>query len=151
MPRYFFHLHGSGARDTEGQEFPNDEAAREEASAVARDLGRNRSVAMRNDRLVVTDESGRTVYDEPLGQQKPAALQRLCQVADRQVWCLYPIFLTFLFCWRETQDGVLPPSMAKGAGHAASFPITRTRHWASYLRTLWRSHVAHSHRARGAR
>jgi hypothetical protein len=68
MPRYFFHLHGSGARDTEGQEFPNDEAAREEASAVARDLGRNRSVAMRNDRLVVTDESGRTVYDEPLGQ-----------------------------------------------------------------------------------
>ena len=38
MPRYFFHMHGSGARDTEGQELPNDEAAREEAKAVARDL-----------------------------------------------------------------------------------------------------------------
>jgi hypothetical protein len=41
MPRYFFHLHGSGARDTDGQEFPNDAAAREEARAVATDLSRN--------------------------------------------------------------------------------------------------------------
>jgi hypothetical protein len=65
MPRYFFHLHGSGARDIEGQEFPNDEAARQEAVAVARDLGRNRSLT-KNDRLVVTDASGRVVYEEPL-------------------------------------------------------------------------------------
>ena len=40
MPLYFFHLHGSGAKDVEGQEFPDDEAAREEAKAVARDLTR---------------------------------------------------------------------------------------------------------------
>ncbi|HTM72773.1 MAG TPA: hypothetical protein VL198_06040 [Pseudolabrys sp.] len=65
MPRYFFHLHGSGARDTEGQEFPDDAAAREEAVAVARDLARNRS-AVTNDRLVVTDASGRVVHEEPL-------------------------------------------------------------------------------------
>ena len=65
MPRYFFHLHGSGARDTEGQEFPNDEAARQEAVAVARDLGRNRSVAT-NERLVVTDESGNVIHEEPV-------------------------------------------------------------------------------------
>jgi hypothetical protein len=65
MPRYFFHLHGSGARDTEGQEFPNDEAARQEAVAVARDLGRNRPVAT-NERLVVTDESGKVIHEEPL-------------------------------------------------------------------------------------
>jgi hypothetical protein len=30
MPRYFFHLAGSGARDIEGQEFADDEAARNE-------------------------------------------------------------------------------------------------------------------------
>jgi uncharacterized protein DUF6894 len=65
MPRYFFHLHGSGARDTEGQELPNDEAARQEAAAVARDLGRNRSVAT-NERLVVTDESGKVIHEEPV-------------------------------------------------------------------------------------
>jgi hypothetical protein len=65
MPRYFFHLHGSGARDTEGQEFPDDAAAREEAVAVARDLARTRS-AVTNDRLVVTDASGRVVHEEPL-------------------------------------------------------------------------------------
>jgi uncharacterized protein DUF6894 len=65
MPRYFLHLHGSGARDTEGQEFPDDEAARKEAVAVARDLSRNRSGAT-NDRVVVTDASGRVVHEEPL-------------------------------------------------------------------------------------
>jgi Domain of unknown function (DUF6894) len=36
MPRYFFHLAGSGARDIEGQEFADDEAARQEAVMVAR-------------------------------------------------------------------------------------------------------------------
>lgn len=65
MPRYFFHLHGSGARDTEGQEFPNDEAARNEARAVARDLSRNKTVAT-DERLIVTDVDGRVVHEEPL-------------------------------------------------------------------------------------
>jgi hypothetical protein len=65
MPRYFFHLHGSGARDTEGQDFPDDEAAREEARAVARELARNRN-STTDERLVVTDADGKVIHDEPL-------------------------------------------------------------------------------------
>ena len=41
MPRYFFHLHGSGATDSEGQEFPDDEAARRAIAAeYAREVQR---------------------------------------------------------------------------------------------------------------
>ena len=65
MPRYFFHLHGSGARDTEGQEFPNDEAAREEAVAVARELSQNKPVVT-EDRLLVTNADGKVIHEEPL-------------------------------------------------------------------------------------
>jgi hypothetical protein len=65
MPRYFFHLHGSGARDTEGQEFANDEAAREEARAVARELSQNRFPTT-DERLIVTDADGKVVHEEPL-------------------------------------------------------------------------------------
>jgi hypothetical protein len=68
MPRYFFHLHSSGAHDTDGQELPNDEAAREEAVAVARDLARNRNVAT-GERIIVTDVSGTVVHDEPLARR----------------------------------------------------------------------------------
>ena len=67
MPQYFFHLHGSGARDTDGQELPNDEAARAEAKAVAADLSRNRNVTT-NERLLVTDAHGRVIHEEPLFQ-----------------------------------------------------------------------------------
>jgi hypothetical protein len=65
MPRYFFHLHGSGARDTEGGEFANEEAAREEARAVARDLSRNKTAAT-DERLIVTDADGKIIHEEPL-------------------------------------------------------------------------------------
>ncbi len=65
MPRYFFHLKGSGAIDTEGQEFPNDEAARQEAKAVARELSQNKTVST-NERLVVTDPNGVVIHEEPL-------------------------------------------------------------------------------------
>ena len=65
MPRYFFHLHGSGARDTEGQEFPNDEAARKEAVAVAADLSRNK-VVVTEEKVVVTDADGKVIHEEPL-------------------------------------------------------------------------------------
>jgi hypothetical protein len=65
MPRYFFHLHGSGARDTEGGEFANDEAAREEARAVARELSRNKPVPS-DERLIVTDADGTVIHEEPL-------------------------------------------------------------------------------------
>ena len=65
MPRYFFHLDGSGARDIEGQDFPNDEAARQEAKAVARELARNRVVVL-GERLIVTNADGTVVHEEAL-------------------------------------------------------------------------------------
>ncbi|MGA7251649.1 MAG: hypothetical protein WCC54_02705 [Pseudolabrys sp.] len=65
MPRYFFHLHGSGARDTDGQDFANDDAAREEARAVATDLSRNRTPTT-DERLIVTDADGQVIHEEPL-------------------------------------------------------------------------------------
>jgi len=65
MPLYFFHLLGSRARDLEGQEFPDDEAAREEAKAVAVDLTRNR-VAVLAERLIVRNADGEIVHEEPL-------------------------------------------------------------------------------------
>ena len=58
MHRYFFHLHGSGARDVDGQEFADDNAAIQEARAVARDLSQ--------ERVVVTNEKGDVVHEEPL-------------------------------------------------------------------------------------
>jgi hypothetical protein len=63
MPRYFFHLHGSGARDTEGQELPDNEAARQEARLVARELSQNRKVAT-DERLIVTNEKGEVIHEE---------------------------------------------------------------------------------------
>ena len=65
MPRYFFHLHGSGARDTDGQDFANDDAAREEVRAVATDLSRNRTPTT-DERLIVTDADGQVIHEEPL-------------------------------------------------------------------------------------
>ena len=67
MPVYFFHLSGRG-RDTEGQEFPDDEAASKEAAAVARDLSQNRHVVT-DDRVVVTNADGVVVHEEPLFQR----------------------------------------------------------------------------------
>ena len=65
MPRYFFHLKGSGATDTEGQDFADDDAARQEAVAVARELSRNRTVST-NERLVVTNANGEIIHEEAL-------------------------------------------------------------------------------------
>ena len=67
MPRYFFHLHGSSAKDTEGQEFPNDDAAREEAAAVARELAQGRHPSG-NERVVVTNAEGEVIHEEPLAR-----------------------------------------------------------------------------------
>lgn len=65
MPRYFFHLHGSGARDTEGQEFPNDEAARQEAVGVARELSQNKQAGT-HERLIVTNANDEIIHEQPL-------------------------------------------------------------------------------------
>ena len=66
MSIYYFHLRSSKLRDTEGQEFANDDAARREATAVARDLSRNRNV-VGEDRVVVTNADGVVIHEEPLG------------------------------------------------------------------------------------
>jgi hypothetical protein len=65
MPRYFFHMHGSGARDTLGQELPDDAAARQEAVTVARDLSRNRNVGT-DEILIVSNDKGEIIHKEPL-------------------------------------------------------------------------------------
>ena len=65
MARYYFTLHGSGAEDLDGQDFPPDQAAREEAMLVARDLSQNRISAM-NEKIVVTIERGDVIHEEPL-------------------------------------------------------------------------------------
>jgi len=65
MPLYFFHLHGSGFRDIEGQDFPTDQAARDEAAAVAHDLSRNRT-GVSGERLIVRNADGEIVHEEPL-------------------------------------------------------------------------------------
>jgi Domain of unknown function (DUF6894) len=49
----------------EGQEFADDEAARQEARAVARDLSQNRNPAS-DERVVVTDADGKVIHEEPL-------------------------------------------------------------------------------------
>jgi hypothetical protein len=56
--RYFFHLqNGKRISDTEGNEFPDDDAAMVEAALVAKELGRHRSDAVVW-RLVVTNLAG---------------------------------------------------------------------------------------------
>jgi hypothetical protein len=66
MPRYFFHLHGDGAvRDAMGQELPDDNAARQEAVAVAAELGRNRQSTSKL-LLVVTNGKGEMICEQPI-------------------------------------------------------------------------------------
>jgi hypothetical protein len=63
MPRYFFHLNGSGVRDSAGQEFANDNAARQEAIAVAVELRRNVPPTT-NEQLIVMNESGEVIFEQ---------------------------------------------------------------------------------------
>jgi len=65
MPQYFFHLDGFAPHDTEGEELPDDEAARQEALGVARDLSRNRRVSA-NERLIVTNAKGDVIHEQLL-------------------------------------------------------------------------------------
>jgi hypothetical protein len=64
MPRYYFRLHPSCVTDIEGQVFANADEARQEARAIARELARNRT-ASTEERIVVTDEHGAVVHEEP--------------------------------------------------------------------------------------
>jgi hypothetical protein len=65
MPRYYFHLRGSGAADLDGQEFPDDVSAIAEAKQVAQELARN-NMAESHERIVVRNENGETIHEEPL-------------------------------------------------------------------------------------
>ena len=67
MPRYYFHLHGSGATDLDGQDFPADAAAIDEAKKIAADLRQGHS-GQSPERLVVRNEKGETIYEEPLAE-----------------------------------------------------------------------------------
>jgi hypothetical protein len=60
MPRYYFRLEPGIARDTEGDELPNDEAARRVAEDVAGDLTKNRPPTYLGT-LVVADITGAVV------------------------------------------------------------------------------------------
>ncbi len=67
MPRYFFHLEGSGAIDEEGVELLSDEAAKNEAHLVARDLTRNRKSSWPAVHAIrVENERDEVVHKEPL-------------------------------------------------------------------------------------
>jgi hypothetical protein len=65
MPRYFFHVSGSNGdilADEEGEEFDLVEAARGHATAVARELSRNRSRPLVGHYISVVDERGVVVF-----------------------------------------------------------------------------------------
>jgi len=66
MPRYFFHLKGSGAVDEEGLELSGDEAAINEAVLVARELTRNSNPWPANHFIVVENERGEIIHKQPL-------------------------------------------------------------------------------------
>jgi len=62
MPRYYFHL--LGVVDEEGSDFPDHEAARQEAIQIARELAR--SGAAGAERVLVMNENGVVVHEEPI-------------------------------------------------------------------------------------
>jgi len=59
IPLYYFHLEPI-VQDMEGEELPDDEAARLAATETARDLAKNRPPSLRRT-LVVTDNQGAIV------------------------------------------------------------------------------------------
>jgi hypothetical protein len=65
MPRYYFHFRGSGASDLDGEDFPDDAAAIAEAKTAARELRQGQTQSS-DERIVVTNEQGKTVHEEPL-------------------------------------------------------------------------------------
>jgi hypothetical protein len=67
MPLYYFHLRGSGANDLDGEQFPDDAAAISEAKQVARELRQGRKDGS-TEYVVVTNEKGGTIHQEPLAE-----------------------------------------------------------------------------------
>ena len=65
MPRYYFNFRGSGAEDLDGQDFADEAAAIAEAKVAARELGRHRKESS-PESIVVTNEQGETIHEEPV-------------------------------------------------------------------------------------
>ena len=65
MPKYYFSLADGLAGDPELIELLNDEAARNEAKNIARDLARNKTV-WGDQRIVAKTEQGKVICEVPL-------------------------------------------------------------------------------------
>jgi hypothetical protein len=79
MPHYYFHLrHGSQLTiDTEGEDFPDDDAARAEAAETVHEMLAEAIRSKRADvpeAMVVEDEDGREVASVPFADAVPAGL-----------------------------------------------------------------------------
>ena len=80
MPRYYFHLrHGSQLTvDAEGQDFPDDDAARAEAAQAVHEILAEEIRSKHADvpeALVVEDENAREVASMPFADAVPAELK----------------------------------------------------------------------------
>jgi len=81
VPHYYFHLrHGSQLTiDVEGQDFPDDDAARTEAvesvHEILAEAIRSKSADM-PEAIVIADEDGREVASVPFADAVPAALKK---------------------------------------------------------------------------
>jgi hypothetical protein len=81
MPHYYFHLrHGSQLTiDDEGQDLPDDDAARVEAVESVHEILAEEIRAKRADvpeAMVVADENGREITSVPFADAVPAGLKR---------------------------------------------------------------------------
>jgi hypothetical protein len=66
MPLYFFHIeNGHRITSDEGEEFPDDKSALQEADAIAADLSRNQ-ISPTGLRVIVTSRTGDQVGEVPL-------------------------------------------------------------------------------------
>jgi hypothetical protein len=64
MPCYFFHIeNGDCLTDDEGEEFPDNQAALQEAELIAGDLSKNQ-ISRTNLRVIVTDCKGEQVCED---------------------------------------------------------------------------------------
>ena len=80
MPHYYFHLrHGSQLTiDDEGQDFPDDDAARAEAAKSVHEILAEEIRSKHDDvpeAMVVADEDGREVASVPFADAVPAGLK----------------------------------------------------------------------------
>jgi hypothetical protein len=74
MARYFFNIHGAGARsDEQGEELPNNEAAWREATIIAGELFKDIDGKFRPGQqwaLEVTDENRKSLYTIRISAQE---------------------------------------------------------------------------------